>query len=62
MCEIFGLEHLDEKNSAYFDRCVKDLEWKKEENRHKIFAGVSKRYDSELAEDIIKLYEFYTKF
>ena len=56
------LHHLDEKDSAYFDRCVKDLEWKKEEDRKKIFAGVSARYDSELAEDIMKLYEFYKKY
>jgi len=53
------LQHLDEEDSAYFDRCVKDLEWKKDADREKIFAGVCKRYNQELAEDIIKLYQFY---
>lgn len=53
------LEHLSEEDSAYFDRCVKDLEWQSEQDRTKIFTGVSKRYNAELAQDIIKLYEFY---
>lgn len=53
------LKHLDEADSAYFDKCVKDLEWQSEEDRKKIFTGVSKRYNSELAQDIIKLYNYY---
>jgi len=53
------LKHLDEGDSEYFDRCVKDLEWKNEEDRNKIIAGVTKRYNAELAKDIAKLYAFY---
>jgi hypothetical protein len=56
------LKHLDEEDSAYFDRCVKDLEWKNDADRQKIIEGVSKRYDPELAQDIAKLYRFYTKY
>ena len=53
------LQHLDEGDSEYFDRCVKDLEWQKEEDRNKIITGVTKRYNAELAQDIDKLYAFY---
>jgi len=53
------LQHLNEDDSAYFDRCVKDLEWKNAADRQKIIDGVSKRYNSELAQDIAKLYAFY---
>jgi len=55
------LQHLDEDDSAYFDRCVQDLEWKSDRDRQKIIEGVTKRYNPELAEDIAKLYDFYTK-
>ena len=55
------LKHLDKADSDYFDECVKDLDWKTEEDREKIFFGVSKRYNSELAQEIIKLYEYYKK-
>lgn len=53
------LQHLDDDDSAYFDRCVKDLEWKNEQDRGKITSGVSKRYNPQLAQDISKLYHFY---
>ncbi len=56
------LKHLDAEDSAYFDRCTKDLEWQIDEDREKIFAGVSARYNPELAKDIMKLYEFYKKY
>jgi len=53
------LKHLDEEDSTYFDKCVKDLEWQSESDRKKIIAGVSKRYNNDLAQDILKLYEYY---
>lgn len=53
------LKHLDEGDSAYFDKYVKDLEWQSDEDRKKIFNGVTKRYNVELAQDIIHLYEYY---
>jgi len=53
------LKHLDEDDRAYFDRCVKDLEWQSEQDREKIIAGVTKRYNAELAQDIAKLYDYY---
>lgn len=56
------LKHLDEEDSAYFDRCVKDLEWQKEPDREKILEGMSKRYNPELAQDITRLYEYYCQY
>jgi len=56
------LKHLNEEDSKYFDRCVKDLEWQNESDRKKIFAGIEKRYNSELAKDIMKLFEFYNQY
>ncbi len=53
------LKHLDEADSDYFDRCVKDLEWQSEADRAKVCSGVSQRYNPDLAEDILKLYDFY---
>jgi len=53
------LKHLDQEDRDYFDRCVKDLEWQSEEDRAKIIEGVTKRYNKELAQDIVKLYEYY---
>jgi len=55
------LKHLDEDDSEYFDRCVKDLEWQSEDDREKIITGVTKRYNAELADNILKLYEYYKK-
>ena len=53
------LQHLGQEDRDYFDRCVKDLEWQSEEDRAKIIAGVTKRYNIELAQDIAKLYDYY---
>jgi len=55
------LIHLEEDDIEYFNRCVKDLEWENESDRNNIFTGIEKRYNPELAHDIIKLYEFYTQ-
>jgi hypothetical protein len=56
------LKHLDSEDRAYFDRCVKDLEWQSEEDRAKIIVGVTKRYNAELAQDITKLYDYYKQY
>ncbi len=56
------LKHLEEDDSAYFDRCVKDLEWQSDTDRERIIKGVSKRYNADLAQDILKLYEFYREY
>ena len=53
------LQHLNQTDRDYFDRCVKDLEWQSEADRAKIIAGVTKKYNAELAQDIAKLYEYY---
>ena len=53
------LQHLDEADIKYFDKCVKDLEWQSEADRQKIINGVSKKYNKELAIDIEKLYFFF---
>ena len=56
------LKHLNQDDRDYFDRCVKDLEWQSDEDRAKIIAGVTKRYNKELAQDIAKLYEYYKQY
>jgi hypothetical protein len=53
------LKHLEQEDSDYFDRCVKDLEWQSEEDRAKIITGITKRYNTALAQDILKLYNYY---
>lgn len=53
------LEHLNDDDTEFFNRCVKDLEWKNDDDRSKIIEGVSKRYNAELAQDISKLYDYY---
>lgn len=56
------LKHLNEEDSDYFDRCVKNLEWQKASDRKKIFTGIEERYNSQLAEDIMKLFEYYSQY
>ena len=53
------LKHLDEDDSEYFNRCVKDLDWQEQKDRKKIIAGVTKRYNARLAQDIADLYRYY---
>ncbi len=53
------LRHLDDEDTEYFNRCIKDIEWQKAEDRDKIIAGVTRRYNAKLAQDIAHLYEFY---
>ncbi|HIO97207.1 MAG TPA: hypothetical protein EYG71_04700 [Leucothrix sp.] len=55
------LKHLDEDDSAYFDKCIHSFDWKSETDRAEIIAGVTKRYNAELAQDILQLYHFYKK-
>ena len=55
------LQHLEEEDSAYFDKCIHNFDWKSESDRKQIIAGVTRRYNAELAEDIAKLYNFYKK-
>ncbi len=56
------LQHLDQTDRDYFDRCVKDLEWQSEQDRAKIIEGVTQRYNAELAQDIAKLYDYYKQY
>ena len=56
------LKHLNQDDRDYFDHCVKDLEWQSDEDRAKTIAGVTKRYNKELAQDIAKLYEYYKQY
>ncbi|MCP3852910.1 MAG: hypothetical protein GY694_22180, partial [Gammaproteobacteria bacterium] len=55
------LRHLKDEDAEYFNRCVKDMEWQEAEDRDKIIAGVSRRYNATLAQDIAYLYEFYVQ-
>ena len=56
------LRHLDEEDSEYFDRCVKDLDWKDASDREKIYAGVAERYSPALARDIACLFDYYSDY
>jgi hypothetical protein len=53
------LRHLDDADTEYFNRCVKDMEWQKQADHDRIIAGITRRYNATLAQDIAKLYEFY---
>ncbi len=55
------LQHLDEADSAYFDECTQNFDWKSDVDRLEIVAGITERYNAELAQDITKLYHFYKK-
>lgn len=55
------LKHLGEEDSAYFDEWVYSFDCKSETDRAEIIAGVTKRYNAELAQDILQLYYFYKK-
>lgn len=56
------LRHLDEKDAAYFDRCVSELDWQSDADRKKIIAGVTRRYNAELAQNIKRLFLFYQQY
>jgi len=56
------LKHLDDGDSEYFNHCIRDMEWKQPQDREKIFAGVARRYNKELAQDIADLYDYYEKY
>ena len=55
------LQHLEEADSAYFDKCIHSFDWQSESDRKEIIAGVSQRYNPELAKDILNLFHFYKK-
>jgi len=56
------LRHLDEEDATYFDRCVSELDWRSDADREKIIAGVTQRYDAELAQNIDRLFRFYKQY
>jgi len=56
------LRHLDEEDAAYFNRCVSELDWKSDADREKIIAGVTRRYDAELAQNIASLFAYYKQY
>ena len=56
------LRHLDDADTEYFNRCVQDMEWQSAEDRDTIIAGVTRRYNATLAQDIAHLYEYYTQY
>lgn len=53
------LRHLDEEDTEYFNRCVKDLDWKEAADREQIYTGVARRYSPALARDIEGLFDYY---
>jgi hypothetical protein len=55
------LLHLNDDDTEYFNRHVKELEWKNEHERKDVLRKISNRYNPQLAEDIAKLYQYYTK-
>ena len=56
------LKHLNDKDSAYFDSHTQNLDWKDQHNRETALKEISDKYNPKLAEDINKLYQYYTKY
>ena len=56
------LQHLNDDDSTYFDNHTQDLDWKDQENRENALKEVSNAYNPKLADDIDKLYQYYTKY
>jgi hypothetical protein len=56
------LRHLDDDDIEYFNRCVKDMEWQEQAGHDRIIAGITRRYNATLAQDIAKLYEYYERY
>jgi hypothetical protein len=58
---IEKLEHLDDNDTVFFNQCVKDLDWKNNNERHHILGVVKQYYGEHLADEISLLYDFYAK-
>ncbi|MCK5895984.1 MAG: hypothetical protein KAG20_04210 [Cocleimonas sp.] len=58
---IEKLAHLGEKDTAFFNTCVKDMDWKDDVERQHILAVVKQHYGELLAKEISKLYDFYAQ-
>ncbi|MCK5811046.1 MAG: hypothetical protein KAH00_08140 [Cocleimonas sp.] len=58
---IEKLEHLEEKDTAFFNKSVKDMDWRDDNERQHILAVVEEQYGALLAKEISQLYDFYAQ-
>jgi hypothetical protein len=58
---IEKLEHLGEKDADFFNKCVKDMDWKDDIERQHILTIVKQQYGELLAKEISQLYDFYAQ-
>ncbi|MCK5813308.1 MAG: hypothetical protein KAH03_03580 [Cocleimonas sp.] len=56
------LEHLGDKDTVFFNQCVKDMNWKDDVERQHILAVVEQQYGELLAKEIRQLYNFYARY
>jgi hypothetical protein len=55
------LEHLNDKDTGFFNKCVKDMDWRDDSERRKILGVVKEQYGELLAKEISQLYDFYAQ-
>ncbi len=58
---IERLVHLSDKDTAFFNKSVKDMDWKNDSERQQILAIVEQQYGKLLSVEISYLYDFYAK-
>jgi hypothetical protein len=58
---IEKLEHLGDSDTTFFNRCVKNMDWKNDGERDYILKIVTQYYGELLADEICLLYDFYAK-
>ncbi len=58
---IEKLVHLSNKDTAFFNKSVKDMDWKNDTERQQILAVVEQQYGKLLSIEISQLYDFYAK-
>lgn len=53
------MEHLSEDEGKVFDECIKDMDWKDEDECQKGLGKIAETYDVGLRNDIERLFEYY---
>lgn len=56
------LQHLNDEDTEYFNRCVKDMDWQEKADHDRIIRGITRRYNVTLARDIANLYDYYEQY
>ncbi|MCK5917983.1 MAG: hypothetical protein KAG34_06140 [Cocleimonas sp.] len=56
------LEHLGDKDTEFFNKSVKEMDWRNDNERQKILVVVKEQYGELLAKEISQLYDFYAQY